>query len=757
MAAFICLIPTQTQARDIIGLVLSDADSTAVGRATCRIKDGDKFLSETTTKSDGQFSLATDLKTSLTLEVTKTGYMPTEVVVPEGGKNFNVGTVFLSQGHVLDEIVVVGSHAIDARGRTIVYPSSDEVKSSPSAVSLFQKMPLPGLDANPITRSLTVDGGTPMILINGIPSSVSDFNSLSPKDIAKVEFSRQTPARYADRGTCGLISITLKKRNDGGNVFLWGRSAFNCGFVDASLRLSYHQGPSEFLVAYSPSWRNYHKVYDTQRASYIADDFHVDLTSSDRNPFNYFYNPVALKYNYAPTTRTLLSATLGLSATDNRRRMYGRTEDSYLGKYDWNNRSKTNDIAPVLDLFLHHEFDGKNTLEAQVVGTFTNSDYRRANAYFLPEGTENYDSDIDSRRRSLITEINYSHGFGKNTEMSVGYQNTISHSTNTYLTTDHKPTLSENNNYLYAEIGTQVGKMYVAASTGAKIFLTKNGLNKRHFIRNISTVKASYNINSKWSLQGAFQYSPSIPSLAMLTDYPQQTSPYLVSNGSPKLKVAETFTYQLAPTFRYRKLNLSLLLSYSHTHNAHINDIYYLGNKLFMMQTTNARSMREFSPNLNVQIAGVGGFGANVRLGLRHYHYGGGTWSHDLTSFEASGSIWWTRSAWTISYYGRLPAKYLSGHYIGKGENGNNLSLSWRPDKHWTIEASCYNFLDRKGFRYPQESISSVNPSKTERWIKDNGNMLAVSISYSADFGSIFRTARRGLNNSDRGTALPGY
>lgn len=757
IAAAFCLIHSQAQARDITGLVLSEADSTAIAGAACQIKEGDKYISGVTTDLDGRFCLSTDIKTSLTIEVAMTGYQPTEIVVAGGGKNLNVGSVFLSEGEALNEIVVVGSHSIDARGRTIVYPSSNEVRSSSSAVSLFQKLPLPGLDANPITRTLTVDGGTPMILINGIPSSLSDFNSLSPKDIAKVEFSRQTPARYADRGSSGMISITLKKRADGGKVFMWGRSAFNCGFVDASMRLSYHQGPSEFLIAYTPSWRNYHKVYDTQQASYIADDFHVNLTSSDRNPFNYFISPVALKYNYAPTTRTLFSASLGLTTTSRRSRQYGRREDSYLGAYDWDNSSKTHDIAPVLDLFMHHEFDDRNSLEAQMVGTLTSSDYRRANAYFLPEDDEDYVSDIDSRRRSLITEINYSHGFNKSTELSVGYQNTVSHSTNKYLTTDYKPVLNENNNYVYAQFGAQMGKVYVTASTGAKLFWVKNGLNRRHFIRNLTTVKASCNLNNRWSLQGAFQYTPIIPSLSELTDYPQQTTPYLVSNGSPELKVAEMFTYQLIPTFRYKKLNLSLLIAYRHTHNAQITDTYYLGDRLFMTQTVNARSMREFSPNLNVQISGVGGFGASVRLGLRHFHYGGETWSHDLTSFEATGSVWWSRDAWTISYYGRIPAKYLSGHYVGKGENGNSLNVSWNPDKHWSVEASWYNCFDSKGFRYPQECISTVNPSESERWIKDNGNMLALSISYSADFGSIFRTAKRGLNNSDKGTSLPGY
>gem|GEM_PF-3667711 len=32
--------------------------------------------------------------------------------------------------------------------------------------------------------------------------------------------------------------------------------------------------------------------------------------------------------------------------------------------------------------------------------------------------------------------------------------------------------------------------------------------------------------------------------------------------------------------------------------------------------------------------------------------------------------------------------------------------------------------------------------------------MVVLSVSYSADFGSIFSTARRNLNNSDNGTSL---
>ena len=62
--------------------------------------------------------------------------------------------------------------------------------------------------------------------------------------------------------------------------------------------------------------------------------------------------------------------------------------------------------------------------------------------------------------------------------------------------------------------------------------------------------------------------------------------------------------------------------------------------------------------------------------------------------------------------------------------------------------------FDTKGTKYPAWNYSSVNPAFRERYIKNNGNMIVLSVSYSADFGSIFRQAKRSLNNSDNGSSL---
>lgn len=172
-------------ARTISGVIYSDSDSTSVVGASCRLFSGDNFIGGTATDGRGAFELDTDIKSKLRLEVSMTGFNTAEIMIDKSG-DVKVGDVYITEGVALDEVTVTAGQMTESRGRTILFPSASDVKASSTAISLFQKLPLAGLQANPVNRSLSVDGGTPVILINGVPSTIDDFNALQPKDIAKI-------------------------------------------------------------------------------------------------------------------------------------------------------------------------------------------------------------------------------------------------------------------------------------------------------------------------------------------------------------------------------------------------------------------------------------------------------------------------------------------------------------------------------------------------------------------------------------------
>lgn len=742
------------QARTLTGRVALESDSTAVAGAVCQIMTPSGPGTSTVSDADGRFSLDTDNNAQLSVQISMPGMSAAEIMIKNGKSDIALGTIYLSDAVQLGEVTATAQRTV-SKSRTIIYPSQSQEAASSTTGDLFRKLVLVGLESNPISRTITVDGGTPVILIDGVPSTMDDLNALSPKDILRIEYSRFTPARYASGNNRGFLSITLKQRTDGGSVFAWGRSAVTTAFVDASLRSSYHQGKSQVTLSYVPSWRNYQKVYDQADERFIAPDFDVTLRSSDRNPFNYFSNDIKLKYDFTPAAGTVFSATLRTDLMTDGRRKTGTFDDSRLGTYSFNTKSKGKTSSPSLDLYFRRDFNHSNTIEAEVVATYTSQNYDRANRYLYADGTQSiYASDVDSRRRSLISEVSYTHNFGQRTQLSAGLQNTLSYSRNTYIDSDFRPTLTENHNYVFASLGQQIGNVYTSLSSGMKMFWTENNTNRRKFIRNLSSLEASWSAVPGLALQGAVRYSPSIPSLSALTDYAQQVTPYLVSNGNPNLKVAENLSSYGMISYTKGKVTVAYEANYSKIWNNMISDVSYLGNGRFLSQTINARSTSQMIHAAALAVQNLGGFGASLNAMLTRSNSVTESWNYSLTSFDASISAWYATGRWSFEYWRKFPGKSVSGYYVMKNENSDMLTASYAVNKNLKMSASWMYMFDKNGSRYPQWSHSPVNPSTTNRYIRDNSNMVVLSLTYNTNFGTVFKTASRTLNNTDNESSI---
>lgn len=654
----------------------------------------------------------------------------------------------------LDEVTVTADGDFDIRGRTVVYPTVSDVAASSTATSLLQKLSLPALDVNPVSRSLSVMGNSPVILINGVPSSIRDLLSLSPKSIKKVEYSIMRPEQYRGDGGYGFISITLKPREEGGQIFCYARSAVNEAFVDGNFSGSYRRGPSEFRVACSPSWRNNPDVIDQSKSAYIGDDFKVNLLSSDRNPFNYLTVPGNLRYVYSPEKSTVFSATLNIEGGLEHRRWNGSIDDSVIGEYDFSNNQTGYDFAGALDLYFKKDFNARNSLEAQCVGTLVRSDYQRENEYFIGVTPTIYDVDVRSNRQSLITEIAYTLILNPATIFSAGLQNTLSHSSNRYKLTDYNPVLTENNNHVYVSLSRQIGRVYVNASTGVRIYRLRNDESRRSFIRNNTSVQLQWTPSRHTSLGGYFIYRSGIPSLSSLTDYPQQVSPYLYSNGNPDLKSVSTFSYNLRGAWRHKLVNISGMLIYNEIRNMKYTEVSYLGQGQFLSRAANLSKMNVWGGQMDMKLNNIRGFGATATIRYAHYSSQMPSYRISCASWDGSFNLWYAYRQFVFTYWRKIPGKYLSGILVAKEENGDMLQVEYKPDSHWTIGASWMYMFDRKGARYPSWNYSEVNPSTTTRYIRNSGNMVILNVTYQVDFGKILPSTRRSLNNQDAESAI---
>lgn len=750
------LLILPAKARDIRGRVIAEQDTTPIASAKCILTADGRQVSETTTDPSGSFSISTPLKGNLILTIDKDDYNPTDVIVESGAKEVDLGIVWLSSGTMLDELQVEGSVTFDAKGRTIVYPSQADVKASPNSLSLFSKLPLAGLTTDPVFRTISVLGDQPTILIDGVPSTQQDLLQLRPGNIEKIEYSILPPARYANGNGKGFISITLKKRNDGGQVDIWARGALNTVMDDASISASYHQGPSNFTLSVSPSWRNYHKVFDYTEESFIGDDgYRLDQVTSDSNPFNYFTLPASLRYTFAPNAATVFTATLNMNLHKSHRSTYGETEDFLDNDYDFSKVQHDRDLTTSLDLYFRRDFNPANSLEAQMVGTLADNRYDRDNDYLYHSGSEeSYFVDVKSKRRSLITALSYVHNFADYTSLTAGVRNTLSHSRNHYFESDYRPVLTENNNYIYVSASHLLNKVYMTARTGALINCLRNDGSSHTYANNTSTLQMQWTPRQIFSLTFYTNYASNFPNISQLTDYAQQLTPYLISNGNPDLKGSHFLSFYVGPTFRHGKLSVNGSVRYDRGFNPVYGAFSYLGDGLFLSRTENYRYYSNWTGALQVSMSGLKGFGFNVGLQYSHSVSVGHDWRTSLASWSGSVNVWYNNGPFTISYYRKFPGKYLYAQNIGKEENSDALTFTYSPNKHWDLGLSWMYMFDGHGTKYPQQRISAIAPMVIDRYIRDNGNMVMLTVNYKTDFGSIFRTRQRTLQNSDSGNAI---
>jgi hypothetical protein len=76
------------------------------------------------------------------------------------------------------------------------------------------------------------------------------------------------------------------------------------------------------------------------------------------------------------------------------------------------------------------------------------------------------------------------------------------------------------------------------------------------------------------------------------------------------------------------------------------------------------------------------------------------------------------------------------------------VSLGFKHKNLNVLAAVKYPF-DKRGWKWGEESLSKANPGSTHVYIRDNGCMLVLGLSYSLNFGNGLKKLSKSLNNID--------
>lgn len=202
----------------VTGSVNNMANSEPLIRATVSVKG---TTSSTVTDEKGNFSIS--IKKGGTLQISYTGMAPaTYLVNNEGVINIQMQEV----GSQMDEVVVIGygvQKVTKVSGAISTVKGSDIEKLKPvraedalqgraSGVTVVGNGS-PGSKPTVLIRGIPSFSGTdPVVIIDGIPQTLTDFNSINATDIESINVLKDaaTTAIYGVKGGNGVIVVTTK-------------------------------------------------------------------------------------------------------------------------------------------------------------------------------------------------------------------------------------------------------------------------------------------------------------------------------------------------------------------------------------------------------------------------------------------------------------------------------------------------------------------------------------------------------------------
>lgn len=770
LALYVLPVSAKSVARNFGGCVVNASDSCVMEGVVCNVTAGTETIALAHTRPDGMFIVSvSDVEegTPLTVTLSKEGFMNSEIVLPTTPLDVDLGYIWMYKGTTLDEVTVNAQQVLNRNGMSIVYPSSADVKASTTSLDLFQKLPLMGLDVNPITKTLSAKGGVPYILIDGVPSSMEDVRALQPKDILRVNFTRTPPIQYVSQGYTALLEITLKKRQDGGSVYASGEGivTYN-GHIDGNMGAEYHQGKSQFRLNYDGKYNRNTDVEDYSNRDYIGAPDKISMETLDTRKFWYFMNTLSARYNYRHSDKTIFSTTFRTNINDSERKASGVVKQ-HIGpdvqEYAEANDGSTKMRAYSLDLFLKQTLSPTSLIEAQVIGTYTddrNDAYRK---YFMTgEGLNPtvYDNSGSSNRKSLISELRWMKYINQTAAFTVNYKNTLSHAINKYASYTYDPTLNECLNNVSATWQHQINRVYYMLSSGINynrmsVDNKSAGRYTNHYLSNNSTASIEWYMSPRWVLEGSCNFSSSLPSLTAITDYEYQINPFVWVNGNRELKPAHNLSGQLRLTNQGQHYVIAFSQGVSRDWNSQIGQYMYEADKnRFLLQTINMRKAISEQSALELSLRELYGFGFKGSLVARYGYYQGTNFTADKFSLGGSLYAWWNRGPFTASYYRNFPGKTIFGSNITTDQPFDKLSMSYQCGKHWTFSAGWSFMFSKNGWTNYTWDVSPVSPAYTRTYIRDDINAISIGFTYSGNFGSIFDIGSRSIDNKDDGTSL---
>lgn len=770
--SFLFSVGLSAQQLTVKGIVKDQTTKKGLESVTVRLLNPDSTLLEgDVTDRHGKFELKRGYRGDMLIVFSYVGYESNVIRIENMQKSIDVGEILMDEiSENIGDLIVSAERTINKSDRQIIFPSTLQQKMSFSAFELLGKMRLPGLEVNTMQNTISsLNNGSVQLRINGVRSTIQDVLAILSKQVVKVEYIDMPGIRYGE-GVSAVVDFITRRAEEGISGGTTMNNAVSTGYGNDNFYLKYNNKDSEFSLNYDLSYRDFDNKHTDIYQKLQLKDGSVRLLEKEglKSPYESRQRNLVLSYNMTKTSDQVLNMKFSNSwQNDPLQNIVQYIRETNKPDLNVNTSTKEKSYKPVLDIYYQKDFTKGNTLMANLVGTYTSTDYTRNYAEYLTDNTLNgnrYDYTVDGSKYSLIAELVHIKYFNQNTSLSTGINYDQSYLENIYngtATGSVSTTMDNSNLYVFTQLSGSLKKLGYNMGIGLSRKYFNESSHKYTFYTLRPKLSLSYSIVKGLFLQYTFSINPMLPELAKISDISQWLDEYEVMVGNPELKPYRAYINNLSLRYSLGRFTAMLVGYYQRNPKPIMSDIvkridnpaddgYY-----FQYGYANQKRFEHLQGRIYLQYHAIENIlDFSGYAGVNHYNNKGNEYAHSYTGYFGAVSMDASYKKFSLSASVRSGITSFFGITKRRFQSSADIALACRLKENLRIGVGVQNPFMSKGERNWQEMISDVMTKRTTNYTKDLGNMAYLTFSWNFSVGKKHNSAGARLFNQDYDTGV---
>jgi len=715
------------------------------------LKGDSTFIDGTSCDSTGFFVFTTLMHGDYILSSAFLGHEKTFIKVDNLDCDRDLGIIIMKSSSIaLNEVTVTGSTVIQKVDRKLLIPSITQIKASNNGLKLLRNMQLSRIAINPISNSVTTQGGEAVQLrINGIEVTIVEVIALQPQDIIRIEYHEDPGIRYGN--VAAVIDYITQRRYSGGSISTEFMNGFwRLGFAEDIISAKLNHKKSEFGANAYFHYRSLKWTHENHETFVFPDRILNRDEVGKPTKYNEKTLNLVLNYSFNEPDKYLFNATFRNyynntpnHYTDRKSVLYTSTDSSLISDHStwWNN-------TPSLDLYYQRNLKNNQLIIVNAVGTYMDSKSTRLFEQY-PTNAESYTSYscITGTKYSLIAEAIYEKIL-ENGKITGGLKHTQSYTENNYTgNVAGQVGLNVSETYGYAEYQLRRNKFNYSFGLGAmRTFNSQDDTSMEKYIFR-PALRISYNINDNTYIRYNGFISGNAPSLSYLNNVTQNIDDLQIQKGNPYLQTVWFVSNTINAGYNKKQVELEFNTRYNY-HNKPIMEQISFKENIFVHTNVNQQALHQVFSEITFKLKPLKDYiSLSITPGLNHYVSVGNDYYHKYDNWRVRGSLFVTYKQWFLN--GDIYSRWndLWGETVNIGERLIILSAGYKTSK-WSASVVMLNpFTNEYSIGY--ENRSALARYISNIYTRNLGQVIVFNLSLNLNFGRKYQVADKRLDNAD--------